>query len=445
MYVTKKKNRWRDVEGKKTIMSAQKLRINIFDLVASIDRVIDLMSPAIARHHMQVAYLAFQLGQELNLSDDDRFELVIAALMHDIGAFSLQDRLDLLEFEDTKPGGHSMAGSLILKKFEPFSSIAELVKFHHVPWKNGNGCHQDAEPVPIRSHIIHLADRVAVKISGETPVLSQIRGICDAVSTRRGEIFVPEHVDALLRMAEREYIWLDVISDSIEVILRKAVLSRTKELSIEELVDFSRLICRLIDFKSEFTAAHSSGVAAVAVELSKLTGFSKYERRLIEIAAYLHDLGKLAIPSEILEKRNKLTDDEWFIMRSHVYHTYQALEPFEMLKSIGSWGSLHQERLNGTGYPFGLEADELPLGSRIMAVADVFTALTEDRPYRQGMDSEKTLSVLQSMVDNGELDKNIVDRIFEHYDEINKIRSSAQKEAISEYNTFQRLLNHYLE
>lgn len=426
-------------------MSERKLRINVFDLVASIARVIDMMSPAVGRHHMQVAYLAYRLGQELNLSDDKKYELFIAAALHDIGAFSLKDRLDLLEFEDTKPGGHSMAGSLILKKFKPFSSIAELVKFHHVPWENGTGRHQNGEPVPFRSHIIHLADRVAVKISEKTPILSQIRGICDAISRRRGEVFVPEHVDALLKMAKREYIWMDTISDSMEVILRKTVLNRTQELSIEELVEFSRFICRLIDFKSEFTAAHSSGVAVVAVELSRLTGFSRYERRLIEIAAYLHDLGKLAIPSEILEKRNKLTDNERFIMRSHVYHTYHALEALEMLKTVGSWGSLHQERLNGTGYPFGLEADELPLGSRIMAVADVFTALTEDRPYRKGMGSKKTLSVLQSMVDNGELDKNVVDRVIQHYDEINNMRSSAQNEAISEYYEFQILLNHYLK
>jgi len=220
----------------------------------------------------------------------------------------------------------------------------------------------------------------------------------------------------------------------------RIVLHQKRELAIEELVDFSRLICRLIDFKSEFTASHSSGVAAIAVQLAKLSGFSKYERRLIEIAAYLHDLGKLAIPSEILEKRDALTEDEWFIMRSHVYHTYQALEPFDMLRAVSSWGSLHQERLNGTGYPFGLMADDLPLGSRIMAVADVFTALTEDRPYRKGMIPENTTAVLQVMVEADELDKNLVELVFRNYDELNEIRDTAQKESTREYQAFQTVL-----
>jgi HD-GYP domain-containing protein (c-di-GMP phosphodiesterase class II) len=422
-------------------MASHKLRVDMFDLVASIARIVDMMSPAVGSHHMQVAYLAHRLGEELKLSDDERFELLIAGALHDIGAFSLKDRIDLLEFEDTEPGEHSLAGSLILETFIPFSPMAQLVKFHHVPWKNGHGATQEDESVPMGSHIIHLADRVAVQISRKVPILGQVRGICDTISAQRGEIFVPEHVDALLKIATREYIWLDAVSESIEVILRRNVLHQKRELSIEELVDFSRLICRLIDFRSEFTASHSNGVAATAVQLAKLTGFSRYERSLIEIAAYLHDLGKLAIPSEIIEKQNALTEEERFIMRSHVYHTFQALEPFDMLKAVSSWGSLHQERLNGTGYPFGLMADDLPLGSRIMAVADVFTALTEDRPYRRGMNPESTTAVLQAMVEADELDKNLVDLVFKHYETMNELRDTAQKEATREYQSFQAVLH----
>jgi HD-GYP domain-containing protein (c-di-GMP phosphodiesterase class II) len=173
-----------------------------------------------------------------------------------------------------------------------------------------------------------------------------------------------------------------------------------------------------------------------------LAGFSSHERRMIQIAAYLHDLGKLAIPSEILEKRDKLTEDECFIMRSHVYHTYQTLEPFEALGTINSWGSLHQERLNGTGYPFGDKEDELPLGSRIIAVADVFTALTEHRPYRQqSMEKKAALEVLHSMAGNGELDNHLIHIMATHYDEMNEIRDTAQQQAIHEYDEFQKSLN----
>ena len=108
----------------------------MFDLVASIARVVDMMSPEVGNHHMQVAYLAYRLGEQLDLTNDKIYELFTAGALHDVGAFSLKDRLDLLEFEDKNPGQHARAGSLILSKFKPFSPVARLIKFHHVPWQN---------------------------------------------------------------------------------------------------------------------------------------------------------------------------------------------------------------------------------------------------------------------------------------------------------------------
>lgn len=153
-----------------------------------------------------------------------------------------------------------------------------------------------------------------------------------------------------------------------------------------------------------------------------------------------HDLGKLAIPSEILEKRDKLSDDEWFVMRSHVYYTHHVLESINMIGMVNPWGSLHQERLNGSGYPFGYKGDKLSVGSRIMAIADIFTALTEDRPYRKGMLKNEANNVLLSMADKEELDKDIVSIVLENYDGLNDIRMSSQKKAKSEYKEFQASL-----
>ena len=426
-------------------MDADKLRINIFDMVASIGRLVSVMNPVIGNHQLQVAYLVYRLGEALMLPDDRRFEIFMAGALHDIGTLSLNGRWDLLEFEESNSNEHAMAGGLVLDGFKPFSNISGLIKFHHVPWKYGKGAFQKGEPVSPGSHLIHLADRVAAKLSMDTPVLGQVQRICHEISAQKGDLFVPEHVDAFKMIAKRENIWLDVMSESIETILKQTIRYEEKELSNEEMVGFSKLIDRLIGFKSRFTAAHSRGVAAVAVELSRLSGFSKHERRLIEIAAYLHDLGKLAIPTRILEKQDKLSDNERSIMQSHVYHTYQVLEPFEALRIAGFWGTLHQERLNGTGYPFGLTSDELPLGARIIAVADVFTALTENRPYRKGMDPDSSRAALQSMMNAGELDRYLVGIVFDHYDDMNTIRDSAQKEAISDHHRFQEILHRHFD
>ena len=422
-------------------MATARYTVDIFDLVTSVARVVDMMSPAVGNHHMRVAYLAYRIGEQIGIPVEERHELAMAGALHDIGAFSLQERLDLLEFEDSKPGEHSMAGYLLLKDFEPFTSISKLIRFHHTPWKDGTGAVEQGEPVLPGSHIIHLADRVAVKIGEDEAILGQVPGICEAITKCKNDVFVPEYVDAVLRLSERDHIWLEVTSDSIESILRKSVASQTNELDVDALLDFSRLICRLIDFKSEYTATHSTGVAATAVAMSELVGFSREEKKFMEIAAYFHDLGKMAIPAEILEKPGRLSDEEWVIMRSHVNYTHEILEPIDIFGVISSWSALHQERLDGTGYPFGYKAEQLPLGSRIMGVADVFAALTENRPYREGMDKKGARKILQSMANNGKLDKSLVNITLKNFDEMNEIRELAQEGARHQYTEFRSLLD----
>lgn len=418
-----------------------KIRVNMFDLVTAIAKVVDIMSPAVGNHHLKVAYLAYRIGEELQMPPHKRYELATAGALHDIGAFSLKERLDLMAFEVTNPGRHCMAGFLLLNDFKPLSSIARIIKFHHIPWEAGKGTRRNGEDVLSESHIIHLADRAAVRFSDARPALVQARDICDSLCKSGKSVFIPEQIDALRGLSAHDYIWLELASGNIKSILKRELVDRIDILDLADLLDFGLLICRLVDFKSEFTATHSCGVAATAVALAKRKKFSNYEMKLIELAAYLHDIGKLAIPSEIVEKPEKLSDDEWCIMRSHVFYTYQILEPLEELKRVTSWGALHQERLNGKGYPFGYGADKLSLGSRIMAVADVFTALTEDRPYRKGMGRQETLRVLKSMADRRELDDELIDILDDHFDEMNAIRESAQRDAVSAYSRFQTLLS----
>jgi HD-GYP domain-containing protein (c-di-GMP phosphodiesterase class II) len=281
---------------------------------------------------------------------------------------------------------------------------------------------------------------VAVLISKGPEVLGQVEGIRAAISRRRGDLFAPDCVDAFSRIAGKDYVWLEIASSAMEPVLRRNLAFQFTEIDTEGLLELSRLICRIIDFKSEFTATHSSGVAAAGAALARRVGFSTRECRLFEIAAFLHDLGKLAVPSEILEKPGKLTEEEWNVMRTHVYYTYQILNSIEALEGIASWGALHQERLNGTGYPFRYTEEELPLGARIMAVADVFTSLAEDRPYRKAMTREGATRELHEMVVRRELDEALVSLLLGHYDEIDRFRSAAQAKAVREYEEFRSAL-----
>lgn len=421
-------------------MLRRKIPLNLWNLVSPLTKTFDLMNHALGEHGLQVAYLAMRIAEELDWPAWRRREAGIAGALHDIGAFSLAERLELLEFETTDEGAHARAGYLLLRGFKPFERIAEAVLYHHLHWENGAGVQADGNPVPEAGHLLHLADRTAVLLRKDLPVLGQISGIRASIRERSGSWFVPAYVDALLRLCDRDYIWLEISSGAMEASLRHSLGMETIDTDIGELLDFSRLLCRIIDFKSEFTATHSSGVAAAGKTLAALVGFSREECAMFEIAAYLHDLGKLAIPSEILEKRDRLTPEEWNIMRSHVYHTYRILEPIEVLNLISSWSSLHQERLDGSGYPFHVRGDELPLGARIMAVADVFTGLTENRPYRPGMAREGILEGLREMAARGELDARLVSLLGSHFNAVHRACEEAQAQAVREYEAFRESL-----
>jgi len=416
------------------------LHVNVWDLIFPLARAVDMMSPALAQHHMRVAYIASRICEELDVEPLERRDIVAAGALHDIGAFSLNERLDLLEFEEVKAAQHSLAGYLLLKSFPPFANVASMVRFHHVPWRNGAGAREGDFPVPRGSQILYLADRISVLIDPVRPVLGQAQKIRESIRADNGNRFVPEHVDAFLRIASSDYIWIEAVSDNTASILKRHIGIQNQDVDTAGLLKFARLLCRIIDFKSEFTAAHSTGVAATATALGRWIGFSQQECRMLEISAFLHDLGKLAVPAEIIEKPDKLTPDEWQIMRTHVYYTYSILEPIDALNVINSWSSLHQERLNGSGYPFHYSADDLPLGSRIMAVADVFTAITEDRPYRAGLDKEAALALLGTMAGNYELDPAVVAVLERYFDEANEIRAAAQRAATREYGAFKAAL-----
>ncbi len=151
------------------------------------------------------------------------------------------------------------------------------------------------------------------------------------------------------------------------------------------------------------------------------------------VAGYLHDLGKLAVDPNILDKPSKLTKDEYNIIRSHTYYTYKLLNTIPQFDIISEWAAFHHERLDGTGYPFHLDRQSLSIGARVMAVADIFSAITEDRPYREGMSKEKTIKVLRSLIDNQAIDPNIANIAIDNYDLLCSSRADAQREAEQRY------------
>jgi HD-GYP domain-containing protein (c-di-GMP phosphodiesterase class II) len=407
--------------------------IKLLDLVTALSNAADLISPAMADHHKRVAYITDTLAHELGISEKEREMAVIAASLHDIGAFSLKDRIDTLEFEMKQPHKHAELGYRLFRNFNTFADAATAIRFHHVYWQNGDGLVYNGLDVPMLSHLLHIADRIDILIDGKKNVLSHAKDIVAKIVSFSGEMFVPEYVAAFERIAEREFFWFDLASRNIDRILERRLTVSTLILDSIGLTSFAKVLSHVIDFKSPFTSTHTAGVAACANELASLVGMSEDDCERILIAGYLHDLGKLAVSAEILEKPARLDDNEFEAIKAHTYHTRRILESIGGFSDITLWASSHHEHLSGRGYPFHSDEFELDTGSRVLAVADVFVALTEDRPYRDGMPMDKVLQILNTMAEFQKLDSDIVAVLETHYEHLDTMRINVQAKTALEY------------
>lgn len=410
-------------------------RVNLYNMLLCLTNSVDLVAPEISNHHQQVAYLSYRLAEQMNLPLEEQRDILIGSMLHDIGALTVKERLDLIEEEPVTVNSHAFRSAKLLEEFHPFKGISEIVRYHHVPWDHSNGKKYKGENVPLSSHLLYLADRTCVLIDKNNDILTQVPHILSRIQLKKESHFMPQAAETLTDLSKFEHIWLTLTSKApLDYI--PAHISNLMDLDLDDLISVSRMFSRIIDFRSHFTATHSAGVAKIAEKLGELAGFSQNECKMLLIAGYLHDLGKLAIDNTLLEKPSALTEKEFDIIRSHTFHTYQLLNVSEDLQIINKWASFHHEKLNGQGYPFHLKGENIPLGSRIMAVADIFTAITEHRPYRQGMKREQAIHVLEAMVKDGSICPIVVSILLENFNVLTDICSSIQRSARLDYDQF---------
>jgi HD-GYP domain-containing protein (c-di-GMP phosphodiesterase class II) len=215
-------------------------------------------------------------------------------------------------------------------------------------------------------------------------------------------IFSKDIVDAFLAISSKDMFWLDMANIAfMDVVMNRVKPKLDLYLNLEELEIIAEIFANIIDDKSKFTATHSKGIAKLAYMVSTHIGYDEEKCIKMKISGLLHDIGKVAIPTNILDKKGKLTSEEFDIIKSHVYYTRIILDKIEDIPDISEWAYNHHEKLNGHGYPAGLTAKDLSEESRILAVCDIYQALTEDRPYRKGLKIDKTLSIMNDMVEQG--------------------------------------------
>ena len=411
-------------------MTDRSIHVKFFDVILSVSRALDLLSPELSDHHLRVAYIAVRLAEELGMSMEEAQNVAIGGALHDAGAASSTLRLSLQDYSLSMHKGddhevenvhrHGFDGYMLLRDFPPFAKAAEAIRYHHVEWNCKAGSELNGAPIPFLSHILHVADRVAVLPEDRQNILAQSSAIRRKISEGTNARYHPHIIAAFNSVSLSESFWLDLVSEHKEEVIRTHFGSHNMTLALDELYELARLFGRIIDFRSPFTAIHSSTVAARSEHLAHLLGIDSHKTKLIGIAGFLHDLGKLAVPTEILDKPAKLTEQEMFIVKQHPYYTHRILSLVPGLEEVNTYASLHHERLDGKGYPFRRRT--IPLGSRIIAVADVFTAIAEKRPYRDAMSRAQSLAILEQYARDGALDSDIVSLVRKHFDELKSKR-----------------------
>lgn len=434
------------------------MEVSLRESFLTLSSALDIGRPAHLLHHKQTAYLSYVLGKELGLPSDQKTAGFLSSLIHDVGLLSGEEEEveELYKPTTLRVYRHAILGYLLLEGCDwlpkSLSSLPQIILHHHTKWREANEPQTNpilqaiiastGEEIPLASYVVHLAELVLLLLMPGELVLDQVNRVKEKLKELSNSFFPPNVVDAFMSISNKEHFWLDLVSPYIEQYLYEIASSLVHLRSREGVKRLAEFFCSCVDFKSSFTAVHSRGVAVVARELAKLFSFPQEEVEMIEIAGYFHDLGKLAIPREILEKPGKLSEKELNWMKTHPYYTHIVLS--KGLKKVERKASLHHERLDGSGYPFHLKGEEIPLDARIMAVADVFSALRESRPYRPVLDKASIFKVLEEEVKAGKLDPEVVSCLLKHYDEIDAKSQEVRLTAMAEYQRFWERFSHIL-
>lgn len=414
-------------------------RISLKNILIVIQRTLDSVDDRMIGHGEEVAYIMYKLLEASNkYSQEEMLRMTILAMFHDIGAYKVEERARLVDIDLDKPMAHAVYGSLFIKYFSPLSDLSPMILGHHLYAKDLNK--EKGKGIPKEALLLHLADYIAIVKLNFNRVEKKW------IMNKSNEYFLPEH-KKLFEIACDKYNLLEKISDRsyIEELYQ---LFDNSELTYEDALGYIKMLIYAIDFRSETTLLHAISVEELSFQIAKILKLDKETIITIKAASMLHDIGKISIPVEILEKTGKLTPEEFNKIKDH------AIIGYRILSDIGAndfrdIATLHHEKLDGSGYPFGLKGDEISLEVRVVAIADIMSALVSKRSYKDALPKEEVISILSDMAENNKIDSEICAKVIENYDFIIDIVRENTKEMVDLYHNimkeYEEVLSYYEE
>lgn len=397
------------------------LEAELHHIIYALSDALDLVGVDDVAHGKRVGVMASTCAQALGWTSAVCHFVFELGMLHDIGVSSTRMHQHLLaEFDWVGCQEHALLGHDLLLDFAPLAKMALPIRYHHTLWEQLRTLPLAPE-VALQANIIYLTDRVdtlAAPYYASYSVLAHVDDIRAQIARRVHSHFAPELVAVFMEISRTEAFWLRLEPRAVEYCLQQQLAHAqpvpAHGLEIRQVAD---LFARIVDAKSPFTAQHSHGVARLSRLLAQYMGVNAEQCDKIEIAGLLHDLGKLRVPDEILEKPGALDAYERQVIHTHSFETFQILRSILGLEEVALWAAYHHEEPGGTGYPFHMDGLMLPLEARILRVADIFQAMVQDRPYRSGLTANEALSFMRSLQEQGLMESKILDVLNEHLDE----------------------------
>jgi HD-GYP domain-containing protein (c-di-GMP phosphodiesterase class II) len=426
-----------------------RLSIQRAEIVSALSHALDMTEGQVQGHGVRCAFIGWSIGRQIGLSNDVLGDLYYTLLLKDIGCSSTAARVCELYMTDDlsfkkgvrnlddglpqimrflvartgadaglmdrfrtlvkifKEGGaiarelvdtRCQRGANIVRRMRFSESVAQGILDLDEHWDGGG------RPMGTSGAEIHLFARIA--LLAQVVDIFHSSGGADAASTeikkRSGRWFDPALVKAFDTLALDAGFWSTLQTPD----LQDYVVSLAPDLGKEQVDDdyldeIATAFAEVVDSKSPYTAGHSDRVTLFTDMIAQELGLSEERRRFLKRAALLHDLGKLGVSNQILDKPAKLDEAEWASMRQHPAQSYLILSRIKAFKELAQIAGDHHERLDGKGYPRGISGDQIALESRIITVADIFDALTADRPYRAAMPISKAFEIMSADIGTG--------------------------------------------
>jgi HD-GYP domain-containing protein (c-di-GMP phosphodiesterase class II) len=395
------------------------------ELAIAFSKALDLAEGKEVGHAQRVCYIATHLAEAMELAEPSRSGVFFAALLHDVGVTPASADLfraagvdemtvfgpaPLAPREDSHRGAsvfadreaiddavesHGPLGADIARKLELGEECARAIEHHHERW-DGDGFPVGftGDECPIEARIVAVADAVEVLISDEPSALIARKRLAQSIQDYAGSMLDPAIVGRFMELARLDDFWLGLYSEDLAQTVNGMRAHIEVKKSRKRVMRFAEVFAELADAKRGHKSAHAKLTSTHAESLALQVELDAATSEMIKIAALLLDLGLLGVPARIMSKPDILSVTEMQLMRQHPTNSEMILQDLPGLEEVAQWIARHHERPDGKGYPDMLDGDEIPVESRILAVADMWAALTSDRPHRAALTDKDARQVL---------------------------------------------------